>query len=179
MRKTCLFFLCITVCCGACSVLPEDPQQADFVLLTGCHFYTPCGQPRISAKLPEKDGYYLLYVLDDSLQIKDCMSLPQDDSLQVDFEKDFLLAAVVRETGQEWRFQLKNMQIVDSILFVHLDVHPYTEKVDAKPGYIWKINGEAVKLIKLSVDPDNYAWVHGPAWNETPVKLRQLRGTVE
>lgn len=166
MRKACQFFLCITFCCGACSVLPEDPRQADFVRLTGCRFYTPCGQPRISAKLPEKDGYYLLYVLDDSLQIKDCMSLPQQDSLQVDFKRDFLLAAVVRETAQEWRFQLKNMQIVDSMLYVQLDVHPYTKENDARPGYVWKINGEAIRLIKLSVDPDNYAWVHGPAWNK-------------
>ena len=167
MGKACQFFLCIAICCGACSVLPEDLRQADFVLLRDCQFYTPCGQPRISAKLPEKDGYFLLYVLDDSLQIKDCMSLPRQDSLPVDFERDFLLAAVVRETGQEWRFQLKNMQIADSILYVQLDVRPDT---DAPPGYVWKINGKAVRLIKLSVDPDNYAWVHGPAWDKAPVE---------
>lgn len=185
MVKTCFLFLCLTVCGRACNVLPEDPQQAAFALMSGTRFYPPCGDPRLSARMPQQNGYFLVYVLTDSLQMKNCVSPVPDDSLQVNFETDFLVAAVVRDAKPEWRFQLKNMKIIDSMLHIHLAAYHYTNKDFTQPGaplsasYVWKVNGEAVKLIKLYTGPDNYAYVHGPAWNETPVKWRHLPGGVE
>jgi hypothetical protein len=180
MAKTPFLFLCLAVCGSACNVLPEDPQQAAFTLIPGSHFYPPCGEPRLSARMPQQDGYFLVYVLTDSLQMKNCVSPPLEDSLQVNFETDFLVAAVVRDAKPEWRFQLKNMKVTDSMLHIHLVPYHYTDKDFAQPEAplsatcVWKVNGAAVKLIKLYTAPENYAYVHGPAWNEAPVLWKHL-----
>lgn len=171
MAKRCFIFLCLTVC-AACNVLPDDSQHAGFMLMTGWRFYPPCGEPRLSAKLPEQSGYYLVYVLRDSLQVKDCVSPPENDPMEMDYERDFLLAAVVRDAQPGWHFRLKDMKIADSILYVRLNVS--RSPVWLSASYVWKVNGAAVKLIRLYTDADNYAYVHGPAWNEAPVKWRHL-----
>jgi hypothetical protein len=144
-------------------------------MLAGYHFYSPCGQARICGDLPaananEQPGYYLVYVLNDSLDVNTCVSAAEmKDTLRMRFGRDFLMAAAVHDTRPDWVFNLQHMEIVDSMLHIHLEAHHGKDSKQLSDSYVWRINGQGVKLIKLYVSNSNYAYVQGPQWSEEPV----------
>lgn len=176
-------YLCTIVCCSACSMLPERTAIADHDLLADYRFYPPCGHPCISGDLSGKTtGYYFVYVLQDSLTVRDCVSTvteaPRPDSFPMRFGRDFLLAMEVREAKREWFFELQNMEVVDSMLHIHLRAHHRSDTMVAMPryalsdNYVWRVNGHNTKLIKIFISNANYAYVPGPRWSGMPVNWR-------
>lgn len=162
------FISILLLCCHACRQAPPLPQKARFTPLEGFRFHQPCGEPVLAGTMP--GGNYLAYVLQDSLQIADCMGkinpTGRGDTVPMRSGRDFLLLLRPSVTAT---FRLHNMEITDSMLHIHL--RPDTA---AKAGAcMWKIEGDGVKLIRLAADPLHYAYVPGPAWNGTPVQLRQ------
>lgn len=180
----CLQAIFYSMMMSACTIIPKDPVVVNYEMLPGYHFYSPCGQARICGDLPatntaEQSGYYLVYVLNDSLDISNCVSSTQTltarDTLPMHFGRDFLMTMAVHDGGKDWFFDLQQMEIVDSILHVHLKVHHRKDAAVLKPGYnlsdnyVWKINGQGTKLIKLYISSSNYAYIPGPQWSDAPV----------
>jgi hypothetical protein len=159
--------LLLAMCCS-CHPGPGPVRKAAFAPLEGFLFYQPCGNPALSGNMPG-GGYYLAYVLQDSLQIADCIGKVHPagvaDAVPLRSGRDFLL--VLQPSGPA-SFSLQNMEITDSMLHIHL-----------RPGnagvgpYMWKIDGDGVKLIRLAADPLHYAYLPGPAWNTLAVDLRR------
>lgn len=171
-------YLCFTVCCHACTIISNDPVSVDYEILPDHHFNAPCGQARISGDLPQ-GGYYLVYVLNDSLDINNCVSNSESitgkDTMTMRFGRDFLMTMAVHEAGKNWFFDFQQMEVVDSMLHIHLKAYHRSDKMVSKPAYhlsdnyVWKINGQQVKLIKLYINAGNYAYVPGPQWTDAPV----------
>lgn len=165
-RQLLLAFLLLSCC--HCREIPRAPQKVSFAPLTGYRFYPPCGEPVLSGDLP--GGYYFAFVLTDSMQIGDCIGktgpVRGKAALPMQFGRDFLL---VLEAGAPCSFHLQHMEVVDSILHIHL-------RADTLAGNghrIWKINGEGVKLVRLmTADPLHYAYVPGPQWDHSTPQLR-------
>lgn len=172
-------YLFIMVCCHACTIIPKDPVSVEYEMLPDQHFYTSCGQARISGDLPQ-GGYYLVYVLSDSLDINNCVSASGENmtgknTLNMRFGKDFLMTMAVHDAGKDWFFHLQQMEVMDSMLHIHLKAYHRNDTTVSKPAYnlsdnyVWKINGQEVKLIKLYINGTNYAYVPGPRWSEAPI----------
>ncbi|MRG47481.1 hypothetical protein GFS24_20335 [Chitinophaga sp. SYP-B3965] len=168
-------YLCTMALCGACTIISKDPVSVDYEMLPDYHFYAPCGQARICGDL-EKGGYYLVYVLTDSLDISNCVeTITGKDTLPMRFGKDFLITMAVHNEEKDWFFHFEHMEVVDSMLHIHLkashrnDTTVSTPSYKLSDNYVWKINGQETKLIKLYINNTNYAYVPGPQWSEAPI----------
>jgi len=172
-------YLCIIICCHACTIIPKDPVSVHYEILPNHYFYGPCGQARISGDLPQ-GGYYMVYVLSDSLDISNCVSLRREamtdkDTLPMRFGRDFLMTMAVHDAGKDWFFHFQQMEVVDSMLHIHIRAYHRNDSTVSKPNYhlsdnyVWKINGQEAKLIKLYINGSNYAYVPGPQWSDAPV----------
>lgn len=171
-------YLCTMALCGACTIISKDPVSVDYEILPNHHFYASCGQARICGDL-ERGGYFLVYVLNDSLDINNCVgsgeTITGKDTLPMRFGKDFLITMAVHDAGKDWFFHLRHMEVVDSMLHIHLKAYHRNDTTVSKPGYnlsdnyVWKINGQETKLIKLYITNTNYAYIPGPQWSEAPV----------
>lgn len=178
LTNQCRQVICLMALCSACTIIPKDPVSVDYEILPNHHFYTPCGQARICGDL-EQGGYYLVYVLNDSLDMNNCVSssgtLTGKDTLPIRFGRDFLMTMAVHDAGKDWFFDFSHMEVVDSILHIHLKACHRKDSAVNKPSYtlsdnyVWKINGQETKLIKLYISNTNYAYIPGPQWSEAPI----------
>ncbi|WP_346316043.1 hypothetical protein [Chitinophaga sp. YIM B06452] len=175
---------------SACAPKLEAPAVASYEMVTGYRFYTPCGQPVLNAVLPAADsladpGDFYTYVLQDSLQVADCIDpegTSMTDTFPMRFGNDFIVTVVVKDPRKEWYFGLEDLSVEDSLLHIRLVPHHRTDTAGGKPwyalsdNYIWRVNGRQVKLMKLYLDGQEYAFVRGPKWSEAPVKWRLPQG---
>ncbi|MGN7720583.1 hypothetical protein [Chitinophaga sp. 22620] len=170
----------------ACSPKMEAPAVTSYEIVTGYRFYTPCGQPVLNDVLPAAGsiagpGDFYVYVLQDSLQIADCID-PEGasgrDTFPMRFGNDFIVTVVVKDQRKDWYFRLEDLTVEDSLLHIRLVPHHKTDTAGGKPwfalsdNYIWRVNGRQVKLMKLYLNRQEYAFVRGPKWSGAPVKWR-------
>lgn len=182
----------VPVICGilffsACGPKMQTPAVISHEMVTGYRFYTPCGASVLNARLPAvvpDAGDFYVYVLKDSLQIADCIDpggIMINSGSSIRFGSDFLLTVVVKDARKEWYFSLEDLTLEDSLLQVKIVPHHVGDTAAGKPlhavtdNYIWRISGRGVKLMKLYISPQEYAFVRGPKWSTAPLKWRLPR----
>ncbi|MBO9154857.1 hypothetical protein ACFOTA_21765 [Chitinophaga sp. GCM10012297] len=170
---------------SACAPKMEMRDVAAYEIVTGYRLNTPCGQAALNGRLPGPlPGDFYLYVLQDSLQIAECID-PTGNSAESTFPirsgNDFVLAAVIEDGRKEWYFSLEDFSVEDSLLHIRVTPHHASDTVQGRPwfqmadNYIWQVNGRGVKLMKLYINEHEYAFVRGPKWSAAPVKWRLRR----
>ena len=169
---------------SACAPKTEAPSVTSCEMVKGYRFYTPCGQPVLNGVLTAADptaGDFYAYVLQDSLQIADCIDpdgASVKDTFPMRFRNDFIVTVVVKGSRKDWYFGLEDLTVEDSLLHIRLVPHHRTDTAGGKPSfalsdnYIWRVNGRQVKLMKLYLNRQEYAFVRGPKWSDAPVKWR-------
>lgn len=171
-------------CFSACAPKMQLRDVAACEIVPGYRLYTPCGRPVLNGSLPGmvgSPGDFYLYVLQDSLQVAECIDPAGalvTDTFPMRPGSDFVLAAVVEDRRKEWYFTLEDFSVEDSLLHIRVVPHHVADTAAGRPGfpvtdnYIWRINGRAVKLMKLYLSEQEYAFARGPKWSEAPVKWR-------